>query len=404
MKKLALLAVGKTYITPFGRLKLASLAAHFEVTCATSELDKETFFGRSGLDFEEPCQAEPISLFRLPEWPDSQEFTRFFYRGLVGILREKRFDIILVDAEPWALYKWQVWWLTRRYQPYALFGEFTFENLERPGLRGWILSQFYRASARVDDFTISGNQASRRILLKYGASEKRNLVAAQNGVDTNDFIPVLPEKKSQFRQLFHLPPDPLIIGFCGRFMVEKGILDLIAAIRELRLDQTHENVHLALLGEGPLKSTITEECPPWLHVVVGQPSSVIPKFMQSLDLFVLPSKPSREGRRVWEEQFGHVLIEAMACGVPTLGSDSGAIPEVIGAPEAIFPHSDANALRQLLVKAIEDPPWRVALAKKQRQRVETNYSHEAVARSYTDFFLEMLELRQKNREISGIAS
>jgi hypothetical protein len=181
MKKLALLAVGKTYITPFGRLKLASLAEHFEVTCATSKLDKETFFGRSGLDFEEPCQAEPISLFRLPEWPDSQEFTRFFYRGLVGMLREKRFDIILVDAEPWALYKWQAWWLTRRYQPDALFGEFTFENLERPGLRGWILSQFYRASARVDDFTISGNQASRRILLKYGASGKRNLIAAQIG-------------------------------------------------------------------------------------------------------------------------------------------------------------------------------------------------------------------------------
>ena len=76
--------------------------------------------------------------------------------------------------------------------------------------------------------------------------------------------------------------------------------------------------------------------------------------------------------------------------------NSGAIPEVIGVPEAIFPHSDANALRQLLVKAIEDPPWRVALAKKQRQRVERNYSHEAVARSYTDFFLEMLELKQKN--------
>jgi glycosyltransferase involved in cell wall biosynthesis len=402
MKKLALLAVGKTYITPFGRLKLAALAAHFEVTCVTSKLDKQTFFGRSAFDFEEPCQVEPISLVRLPEWPDSQEFTRFFFRGLSGLLREKRFDIILVDAEPWALYKWQAWWLKRRYQPHSLFGEFTFENLERPGLRGWILSQFYRASARVDDFTISGNQASRRILLKYGASEKRNLVAAQNGVDTNDFIPA-PEKKSQFRQLFHLSPDALIIGFCGRFMVEKGILDLIAAVQEIRLDQTHENVHLALLGEGPLKSTITEECPPWLHVVVGQPSSVIPKFMQSVDLFVLPSKPSREGRRVWEEQFGHVLIEAMACGVPTLGSDSGAIPEVIGTPEAIFPHSDVNALRQLLSKAIEDPTWRLALGKKQRQRVETNYSHETVARRYTDFFLEMLELKQKNRVISGIA-
>ena len=311
-------------------------------------------------------------------------------------MREKRFDIILVDAEPWALYKWQTWWFARRYQPHALFGEFRFENLERPGLKGCVLSHFYRASARVDDFTISGNQASRMILLKYGASGKRNLVAAQIGVDTDDFVPVQPEKKSHFRQLFHLSPDTFFIGFCGRFVVEKGILDLIAAVREIRLDQAYENVHLVLLGDGPLKSHLAKECPPWLHVVSGQPSSVIPHFMKSVDLFVLPSKPFKEGRRVWEEQFGHVLIEAMACGVPTLGSDSGAIPEVIGAPDAIFPHSNVNALVQLLLKAIEDRDWRVALGKKQRQRVEMNYSHEAVARTYTDFFLEMLELKQNN--------
>jgi glycosyltransferase involved in cell wall biosynthesis len=234
-------------------------------------------------------------------------------------------------------------------------------------------------------------------LVKYGASEKRNLVAAQHGVDIEDFSPVLPEQKNHFRQLFHLTPDVFLIGFCGRFMLEKGILDLIAAVREIRHDPAYQDVHLALLGDGPLKSIIIEECPPWLHVIFGQPSSVIPQFMQSIDLFVLPSKPLRGGRRVWEEQFGHVLIEAMACGVPTLGSDSGAIPEVIGSQEAIFRHSDVNALVQLLRKAIEDAHWRAALAKKQRQRVEINYSHQAVARTYAGFFSAMLQMKQKNR-------
>jgi glycosyltransferase involved in cell wall biosynthesis len=396
MKKPALLAVGQTYQISVTRRKLAAIAEYFEVTCVTSQLRNESLFGRPIFDFEESYQKEPICLVRLAEWPSSMNFTRFLYRGLAELLREQPFDIVLVDAEPWALYKWQAWWLTRRYQPGALFGEFTWENIERPGLRGWILSWIYRASARVDDFTISGNQESRMILLKYGASGKRNLVAAQHGVDTDDFSPVLPEQKNHFRQLFHLASDAFLIGFCGRFTVEKGILDLIAAVREIRLDSDYQNVHLALVGDGPLRSTITEECPPWLHIVVGQPSSVIPQFMKSVDLFVLPSKPLRGSGRVWEEQFGHVLIEAMACGVPTLGSNSGAIPEVIGAPEAIFPHSDITALAQLLLKAIEDRHWRVALGKKQRQRVEVNYSHEAVARSYADFFLAMLELKKQN--------
>src|SRR5206468_8330796 len=115
---------------------------------------------RSIFDFDKPSRQEPISMVRLPEWPSSMNFTKFIYRGLGELLRKERFDVILVDAEPWAFYKWQAWWLTRRYQPGALFGEFTWENIERPGLKGWILSWIYRATVRADDFTISGNQAS----------------------------------------------------------------------------------------------------------------------------------------------------------------------------------------------------------------------------------------------------
>src|SRR5690348_1419298 len=97
------------------------------------------------------------------------------------------------------------------------------------------------------------------ILLKYGALMTRNLVAAQHGVDTDDFSPAQPEQRHHFRQLFHFAPDAFLIGYCGRFTVEKGILDLITAVRELRRDPTYENVHLALLGDGPLRSSLKEK-------------------------------------------------------------------------------------------------------------------------------------------------
>ena len=63
------------------------------------------------------------------------------------------------------------------------------------------------------------------------------------------------------------------------------------------------------------------------------PLNDVPRHLRALDALVLPS----ESTPLWKEQFGHVLIEAMACGVPVVGSDSGAIPEVIGEAGLLFP-------------------------------------------------------------------
>ncbi len=69
-------------------------------------------------------------------------------------------------------------------------------------------------------------------------------------------------------------------------------------------------------------------------------------FMNAIDVFVLPSRTTPR----WKEQFGRVIIEAQACGTPVIGSDSGAIPEVVGKGGWIVPERDppglANALRE----------------------------------------------------------
>ncbi len=82
-----------------------------------------------------------------------------------------------------------------------------------------------------------------------------------------------------------------------------------------------------------------------------------------------------------EEQFGHVLIEAMACGVATLGSRSGAIPEVLADDAALFPSGDATTLAQHLreVKQGSD------LATRQLQRVRDLITHDAVAARWAGF-------------------
>ena len=152
-----------------------------------------------------------------------------------------------------------------------------------------------------------------------------------------------------------------------------------------RLCARLSDVHLAILGHGPLAHDPGFSREPWITLLASRPHYEIPSFMQSLDLFILPSKPVRQSDHIWEEQFGHVLIEAMACGVPAIGSDSGAIPEVVGETLGIFRHGSADAIYEKLVTLLEAPEALTAMGARQRERVMQLYSHEAVARIYATF-------------------
>ena len=359
------------------------MADYFDITCVTSQLTDRSLYGLPIRDFEEVNVQEPFTLRRLDEFPKGKEFTKFFYIGLDEVFREKQFDFILVDIEPWGAAKWQAWLLAKLWQRKALFGEFSWENLKRNGIKGQILSVIYRLSALADDFTIAGNQACRALLLAHGVDPARNLVAAQLGVDVDLFQPLDEREKGACRNSLGLPATGFLIGFCGRLVPEKGLIELRDALQRVRA--VHSDVHLVLLGHGPLAQEPGFAREPWITILNSRPHFEIPVFMQSLDLFILPSKPSRESGHLWEEQFGHVLIEAMACGVPAIGSDSGAIPEVVGEALGIFRHGSADSIYDKVIALLRAPEALVAMGARQKERVMQCYSHQAVARVYAKF-------------------
>lgn len=181
------------------------------------------------------------------------------------------------------------------------------------------------------------------------------------------------------------PPCPthdekvLRIGYAGRLVAEKGVADLIAAVARLQADHPAE---LIIAGSGPDQKRLGQmvrDLPAlegrvqWAQV----PHDQMPEWYRSLDVLVLPSRTTRR----WKEQFGRVLAEAMACGVPVVGSDSGFIPELIGETGGglTYPEGDVPALADALAQLAANEPLRRELAAKGRQRTVELYSLDAVA-------------------------
>lgn len=375
----SLLLISHAYAALENRKKLQALAAHVDLVCVTSVIETHAVLGRSAADFDNESDAPDrrYELIRLPRI--GRGITTFIYAGLGVILRSRRFDVVLVENEPWAFVRWQARFLAGLHQREALFGEFTWENVTRPGWKGMLLRLIYRAAAGTTDFVIAGNQAAGRL---FGIPSERLLVAPQIGVDLANHQPASLSDRDALREACGLPSDAFIVGYCGRFAEEKGLRELVQACEEVG------GLHLALLGSGALESWLRDQAAnkPWLHLLPPRTHSEIPDFLRCLDVFVLASKPVRSMKLCWEEQFGHVLIEAMACGVATLGARSGAIPEVLGDDAAIFPSGDASKLAQRLRELKKGSD----LATRQLQRVRDLFTHDAVASQWAGFIRSRL--------------
>jgi glycosyltransferase involved in cell wall biosynthesis len=384
--KSKLLLVGHTYSLKVNREKALLLARHFHVRVCTCDLDEWKVLGREVVDTQPASHAAAYELRRLIRWPRWQKYTNLVFCGLHAEIADFQPDIILVENEPWSWLRWQARWAAWRAAPAARFAEFTWENVERHGIKGWLLRRIYQAAAVTGGQVICGNQAARKLCIVAGFAEDQCAVAPQLGINLEDYPHASVAEREDWRSQLGWPTVAKVIGFCGRLVEEKGLLDLVEAVRSLR--GKNSELCLALVGEGTLRAQLEAADPAgeWLKILPAVPHEEVPDFLNKLDLFILPSKPlAAASGEVWEEQFGHILIEAMACGVLTLGSTSGAIPEVLDDPSVLFPHSDSSALAALIDHWLVRNESRAAKAAEQRGQCAQRWTHEAVALTYADF-------------------
>jgi glycosyltransferase involved in cell wall biosynthesis len=160
-----------------------------------------------------------------------------------------------------------------------------------------------------------------------------------------------------------------IAGYVGRLVEEKGIDEIIDAMLLLP-----HSVTLLVAGSGPLDERIRSLGDQVRMLgVVRHPE--LWRAYASMDCLLLPSRTTD----AWMEQFGYVLAEAMALGIPIIGSDSGAIPEVIGPAGLIVPEREPAALAAAIRQLASDPAQAAQLGAEGRARYRALFSLDALA-------------------------
>ena len=338
----------------------------------------------------QPRQEGSFRVVPVSNFSENNQGLLTFGADIIPLLREFRPQIIQVEQGAKALGYAQMITLNKLLGLKAKNLFFTWWNLPYNLKFPVSLLEAYNLSNTHG--VIAGNQDGVEVLRQHGYHGPIK-VMPQLGVDESRFRPQpQPELKSQLG----IQPDDFVVGFVGRFVEEKGLLTLGKALAGL---QGHPWKWL-LLGRGPLQSVLVEKAAEWgikdqVILVESVPHDEVPSYINLMNTLVLPSETNTQFKTLtaagWKEQFGHVLIEAMASKVPVIGSDSGEIPYVIEDAGLVFPEGDVAALQNCLQQLMEQPELAQKLAQLGYERAMSQYTNQALARQLLDFYKQLLE-------------
>jgi glycosyltransferase involved in cell wall biosynthesis len=309
---------------------------------------------------DDPGMTVHVMPIRLPR-AGPMSWYLHFYPGLRNIIREVDPDVIHLWEEPWSIVALQARILKGRAAMVLEVDQNILKRLPPP-------FEFVRKQVLQNtDHILSRSPDATAVVRAKGYTGPVSSIGY--GVDLINFHPgIAPMYPMTVRPEFR-------IGYVGRLVEEKGLDDALDAMTRATIP-----VSLAIMGEGPheahLRARIAElgltdrvSIRGW-----GKPSDVA-SFLRSLDAMVLLTRTTKSVR----EQFGRVIVEAQACGVPVIGSQGGAIPDVVGDGGWIVPERDPDALAKLLAMLAADPASMRAHGIAAQSNVKDRFTYEAVA-------------------------
>ncbi len=356
-----------TYVEPENRKKLEALAARsLELTLYVPSRWSEGALGKTWNPGESGGQSW-VRVVTLPvrRFAVSPAAAWWNLGGLRKDLRDGALELLHVEEEPWSFAARECAVLARRARiPTSIF---TWQNLPNHPIAP--LRAMARGTLRRYSGWVAGNEAAAALLRR---------------IDENHPLIVLPQLGVELQACAEPRPEmepPLRVGFAGRLVKEKGVADLLDALAIAKADW-----ELTVVGDGPERAALEQRAKNLrisdrIEFTGSVPHDQVARIWPDLDVLVLPSRTTPR----WAEQFGHVLLEAMANSVVVVGSDSGAIPEVIGDGGVVFPEGDVEALSGA-IEQLGNDAGRLVQLRTAASRRAADFSNERIAGRLIEFW------------------
>jgi glycosyltransferase involved in cell wall biosynthesis len=322
---------------------------------------------------------EADTLTPIPVWFDRLPHF-MWYSGLRAVL-DAPWDVIHCWEEPYVNAARQVARGARRPARLAIA---TFQNIDKQ--YPWPLGAFERYTmGRADGWVAFGRTVHDALSGRAGYAGKPSCVIPP-GVDMDRLRPD-PAAGQSIRDRAGWSRGDRVVGYLGRFVEQKGLGLLMEALRRSASDW-----RALFVGGGPLEPQLRQfgdQFPGRVHVETGVPHDEVPAWLNAMTLLCAPSQTTRG----WREQFGRMLIEAMACGVPVVASDSGEMPSVVGDAGVVVAERDVAAWTAAIDRLLGSDAALREHAARGLERASTRFAWPVVAREHLMFFDTLMDGR-----------
>lgn len=372
-----LLTIGHSYVVGLNRALAHEMALAGGDEWAVTVAAPSRYRGDLRMLSLEPQSSESARVVPIETRVPSMPHLMWYGGGFRALMREG-WDVVHCWEEPYVLAAAQI---ADACGPRTKFIFASFQNIAKS--YPFPLSYFEnRVLERADAWIAFGHTTHQVQRDRDARYRQKPSTVIGLGVDPRVFRPH-PTLRGEARARLGWSDDIPVVGFAGRFVKPKGIDTMIAA-----LERIAHPWRALFVGAGPERTRIealARRAPEHVRIVADAKHEDMPAWMNAMDVLCAPSRTTPE----WREQFGRMLIEAMACGVPVIGSSSGEIPYVLGDAGVIAREDDVEDWRDAIERVLHSSDMRPELSERGRHRVHEQFTWQHAATSHLRFFSEL---------------